>query len=80
MADENELLAACENFFESWFGPAIGAPEAMEHIQERRKKTKQEFAELLFRFVQAWQPKREMRVVDPLQEGYATRSGNEENE
>lgn len=57
--NEGELLAACENFFESWFGPAICAPEAMERVEARRKKSKQEFSELLCRFVKVWQPERE---------------------
>ncbi len=51
----DELVKACENFFESWFGPAIGAPEALERINARREKSKKEFADVLCRFVKAWQ-------------------------
>lgn len=52
----DELLSACENFFESWFGPVIGAPEHLERINARRERSKKEFAGLLYQFVQAWQP------------------------
>jgi hypothetical protein len=54
-ADDATLKSACLNFFDSWFGPAIGAPEHLERIQARREKSRLEFAELLFRFVQVWQ-------------------------
>lgn len=58
MTDETELMQelrnACENFFDSWFGPPIGQPEHLERIEERRKKTKKEFADKLFKFVMLW--------------------------
>ena len=47
-------MAACESFFESWFGPPIGQPEHMERVLERRKNTKKDFSETLYRFVNLW--------------------------
>lgn len=53
--DSAELRSACMNFFDSWFGPSIGAPEHLERIQARREKSKRDFADLLYRFVRTWQ-------------------------
>ncbi len=55
MAYNPELMNACENFFESWFGAPLGQPEHMDRILERRKETKKEFAEILYKFVSLWQ-------------------------
>lgn len=50
----DDLLLACENFFDSWFGPAFGPPEHLDRIEKRREKSKQEFSEKLRQFVNAW--------------------------
>lgn len=50
-----ELKQACETFFDSWFGPAFGPPEHLERIAARHEKSKQEFSEKLYQFVQLWQ-------------------------
>lgn len=44
--NEGELLAACENFHDSWFGG-------------KSKEHKEEFSDLLYRFVRCWQQERE---------------------
>lgn len=54
--DAGDLLPACENFFDSWFGPAFGPPEHLDRIQKRHEKSKQEFSEKLKAFVLSWQP------------------------
>lgn len=51
MIQQEELKKQCEKFFDEWFGPAFSPPEHLERIQERRKKSRAEFANKLSEFV-----------------------------